>query len=203
MPTKRLTETDPLKRFRRVFDMIERPKGGLPTMPTKVSNLASEELGDMMARYTSWREFTEDCHADACAVYAQVKSQYDLASDRALLQMDGGTVTEKRAAVKNNPEVASLYKKLTEDERITLYGTGLENKIPLFSFAVKGAHHEDLALIMDKMGIALRSGQMCAEPLMDRLGVTGLLRASFAPYNTMDEARYFIECLDKAVNMLV
>lgn len=96
-----------------------------------------------------------------------------------------------------------VYKKLTEDERITLYGTGFENKIPLFSFAVKGAHHEDLALIMDKMGIALRSGQMCAEPLMDRLGVTGLLRASFAPYNTMDEARYFIECLDKAVNMLV
>ncbi len=96
-----------------------------------------------------------------------------------------------------------VYRKLTEDERVTLYGTGLENKIPLFSFAVKGAHHEDLALIMDKMGIALRSGQMCAEPLMDRLGVTGLLRASFAPYNTMDEARYFIDCLDKAINMLV
>ena len=56
---------------------------------------------------------------------------------------------------------------------------------------------------MDKMGIALRSGQMCAEPLMDRLGVTGLLRASFAPYNTMDEARYFIDCLDEAINMLV
>ncbi len=96
-----------------------------------------------------------------------------------------------------------VYRKLTEDERITLYGTGLESKIPLFSFSVKGAHHEDLALIMDKMGIALRSGQMCAEPLMDRLGVTGLLRASFAPYNTMDEARYFIECLNKAISMLV
>ena len=108
--------------------MIERPKGGLPTMPTKVSNLASEELGDMMARYTSWREFTEDCHADACAVYAQVKSQYDLASDRALLQMDGGTVTEKRAAVKNNPEVASLYKKLTEAEiYVDLLGKKLDS----------------------------------------------------------------------------
>ena len=56
---------------------------------------------------------------------------------------------------------------------------------------------------MDKMGIALRSGQMCAEPLMDRLGVTGLLRASFAPYNTMEEAVYFIECLDKAIGMLI
>lgn len=96
-----------------------------------------------------------------------------------------------------------VYTKLTEDERITLYGTSLEQKIPLFSFAVKGAHHEDLALIMDKMGVALRSGQMCAEPLMDRLGVTGLLRASFGPYNTLLEAEYFIKCLDKAINMLL
>ena len=96
-----------------------------------------------------------------------------------------------------------VYKHLTEDERIVLYGTDRAAKIPLFSFAVKGAHHEDLALILDKMGIAVRSGQMCAEPLMDRLGVTGLLRASFAPYNTLQEAEYFIKSLDKAINMLV
>ena len=92
---------------------------------------------------------------------------------------------------------------LSQDERITFYGTSRENKIPLFSFGVKGVHHEDLALILDKMGIALRSGQMCAEPLMDRLGVTGLLRASFAPYNTLEEAQYFIKCLNKAMNMLI
>ena len=96
-----------------------------------------------------------------------------------------------------------VYKKLTEDERITLYGTDRATKVPLFSFGVNGAHHEDLALILDKMGIALRSGQMCAEPLMDRLGVTGLLRASFAPYNTLEEAEYFVKCLDKAIAMLV
>ena len=96
-----------------------------------------------------------------------------------------------------------VYAKLSEDERIILFGTDASCKIPLFSFAVKGAHHEDLALILDKMGIALRSGQMCAEPLMDRLGVTGLLRASFAPYNTLEEAEYFIKCLNKAINMLV
>ena len=57
-------------------------------------------------------------------------------------------------------------------------------------------------MILDKMGIAVRSGQMCAEPLMTRFGVTGMLRASFAPYNTMDEAEYFIECLNKAIDML-
>ena len=96
-----------------------------------------------------------------------------------------------------------VYTNITEDERIVLYGTEKSAKIPLFSFGVKGAHHEDLALIMDKMGVALRSGQMCAEPLMDRLGVTGLLRASFAPYNTLEEAEYFIQCLNRAINMLV
>ena len=94
---------------------------------------------------------------------------------------------------------------LRSDERITLYGVPRgtnEEKIPLFSFTVKGIHHEDLALILDKMGIAVRSGQMCAEPLMTRFGVTGMLRVSLAPYNTLEEAEYFIRCLDKAIKML-
>ena len=94
-----------------------------------------------------------------------------------------------------------LYGKLTENENITLYGVprGTLSKIPLFSFSVKDVHHEDLALILDKMGIASRSGQMCAEPVMDRFGVTGMLRISLAPYNTMEEAEYFIKSLDKAI----
>lgn len=97
-----------------------------------------------------------------------------------------------------------LMEELMKDERITLYGvpSSMEEKIPLFSVSVKGAHHEDLALILDKMGIAARSGQMCAEPCMDRFGVTGMLRLSLAPYNTMEEAEYFIKSLDKAVKML-
>lgn len=93
-----------------------------------------------------------------------------------------------------------------QDERIRLYGVPRgtnEEKIPLFSFSVKGVHHEDLALILDKMGVAVRSGQMCAEPLMDRFGVTGMLRVSLAPYNTMEEAEYFVKCLNKAIDMLV
>ena len=95
---------------------------------------------------------------------------------------------------------------LTSDSRIRLFGVPRgtnDDKIPLFSFAVNGVHHEDLALILDKMGIAVRSGQMCAEPLMDRFGVTGMLRVSLAPYNTMEEAEYFVKCLDRAINMLV
>ena len=99
-----------------------------------------------------------------------------------------------------------ILSELLKDERIRLYGVPHgtnEDKIPLFSFTVMGVHHEDLALILDKMGIAVRSGQMCAEPLMDRMGVTGMLRASFAPYNTMEEAEYFIKCLNRAIGMLV
>ena len=94
---------------------------------------------------------------------------------------------------------------LLSDDRIRLYGVprGTFDKIPLFSFSVKGAHHEDLALLLDKMGVAVRSGQMCAEPLMDRFGVTGMLRASFAPYNTLEEAEYFVKSLNRAISMLV
>ncbi len=95
---------------------------------------------------------------------------------------------------------------LMNDERIRLYGVPrgtYEEKIPLFSFTVEGVHHEDLALILDKMGIAVRSGQMCAEPVMDRFGVTGMLRVSLAPYNTMEEAEYFVKCLDRAIGMLM
>ena len=92
------------------------------------------------------------------------------------------------------------------DERIRLFGVPrgtYDEKIPLFSFVVNGVHHEDLALILDKMGIAVRSGQMCAEPVMDRFGVTGMLRVSVAPYNTMEEAEYFVKCLNRAIEMLM
>ena len=109
--------------------------------------------------------------------------------------------------VKYNDSIRDyLLEVLTKDERIKLYGVPRgtnEEKIPLFSFTVEGVHHEDLALILDKMGIAVRSGQMCAEPVMDRFGVTGMLRASVAPYNTMEEAEYFVKCLNKAIDMLI
>ncbi|MBR5836443.1 MAG: SufS family cysteine desulfurase [Bacteroidales bacterium] len=99
-----------------------------------------------------------------------------------------------------------LFTELSNDSRIRIYGVPrgtMDEKIPLFSFTVEGVHHEDLSLILDKMGIAVRSGQMCAEPLMDRFGVTGMLRASVAPYNTMEEAEYFVKCLNRAIDMLI
>ena len=106
----------------------------------------------------------------------------------------------------NNKVKDYLMDYFLSDERIRLFGVPRgtsDEKIPLFSFVVNGVHHEDLALILDKMGIAVRSGQMCAEPIMDRFGVTGMLRVSVAPYNTMEEAEYFVKCLNRAIDMLM
>ncbi len=109
---------------------------------------------------------------------------------------------ELRSLSENEKAITSfIVQELSKIEGLKVYGKG-DNKIPLFSFTVEGAHHSDLAMILDKMGIAIRSGQMCAEPLMARFGVTGMLRASFAPYNTLQEAEYFISSLQKAILML-
>lgn len=114
-------------------------------------------------------------------------------------------IKEARSVENYTSEVSYwLYDKLISFPKLHLYGIprGTIKKIPVFSFTIEGVHHEDLALILDKMGIATRSGQMCAEPLMDRFGVSGMLRVSLAAYNTMEEAEYFMQCLGKAVTML-
>ena len=121
--------------------------------------------------------------------------------------MDFINLLNDNELIKYNDKIRDyLLDYFNSDDRIKLFGVPRgtsEEKIPLFSFVVEGVHHEDLALILDKMGIAVRSGQMCAEPLMDRFGVTGMLRVSVAPYNTMEEAEYFVKCLNKAIDMLV
>jgi cysteine desulfurase/selenocysteine lyase len=94
-----------------------------------------------------------------------------------------------------------MVEELSKIEGLKLYGTQ-GDRISLFSFTIDGVHPADLAMIMDKMGIALRSGQMCAEPLMRRYGVEAMLRASFAVYNTLEEAEYFITSLKRAIKML-
>jgi cysteine desulfurase/selenocysteine lyase len=65
----------------------------------------------------------------------------------------------------------------------------------VLSFTVEGAHAHDVAQILDRYGVAVRAGTHCAEPLMQRFGVTSSARASFALYNTLDEADRFADAL--------
>ena len=107
------------------------------------------------------------------------------------------------------PEVRSNEKEMTSYlisemnaiDGLRLYGTG-GRKCPLLSFTVDGAHHSDIATLLDKMNIAVRSGLMCSEPLIGKFGRTGMVRVSLGPYNTLEECEYLIKSLRRTVKML-
>lgn len=75
-------------------------------------------------------------------------------------------------------------------------------KIGVISFVIEGIHHEDLGVILDQQGIAVRTGHHCTQPLMQRLGIAGTTRASFSIYNTISEIDQFVAGLYRAQKML-
>lgn len=85
-------------------------------------------------------------------------------------------------------------------EGIRLFGTAPE-KSAVISFLVGDIHAYDLGFLLDKLGVAVRTGHHCAQPLMERLGILGTVRASFAVYNTEEEVHQFIAALRRAVAM--
>jgi cysteine desulfurase / selenocysteine lyase len=108
-----------------------------------------------------------------------------------------------RAVATNEKEIIDyMRRELPKIEGIEIYGNA-EKKIPLFSLNIKGVNAGDIAQILDKLGIAVRTGMMCAEPVMARFGVTSMVRASFAPYNTLEEAQYFVEGVKRVGRMLL
>jgi cysteine desulfurase/selenocysteine lyase len=92
-------------------------------------------------------------------------------------------------------------KRLQEIEGVTIYGTS-ENKASVISFNLEGIHPYDIGTIIDKLGIAVRTGHHCAQPIMNFYNIPGTIRASFAFYNTKEEIDIFIEALIKAQKML-
>ena len=91
--------------------------------------------------------------------------------------------------------------KLSSIDGLKIYGTS-KNKTSVISFNIDGIHAYDLGTIIDKLGIAIRTGQHCAQPIMDFYGISGTARASFAFYNTLDEIDQFIVAIKKAMTML-
>ena len=86
-------------------------------------------------------------------------------------------------------------------EGLRIYGT-TPNKCAILSFNVEGVHGYDMGMILDKLGIAIRTGQHCAEPVMHHFGVQGMCRASLALYNTREEIDALVRGVERAVRML-
>jgi len=92
--------------------------------------------------------------------------------------------------------------KLLEIPNVIIYGN-TEQKVSVISFNVKGIHPYDIGTIIDKMGIAVRTGHHCAQPIMSFFEVPGTIRASFSFYNTKEEVDLFVIALNKAISMLL
>lgn len=92
--------------------------------------------------------------------------------------------------------------RLLEIEGIEIYGN-VENKVSVISFNVKNIHPYDVGSIIDKLGIAVRTGHHCAQPIMAHFGIPGTIRASLSFYNTKEEIDYMIDALKKAQQMLI
>ena len=91
--------------------------------------------------------------------------------------------------------------KLLEIEGLKIYGTA-ENKAAVISFNIAGLHPYDIGSILDKLGVAVRTGHHCAQPIMDFFKIPGTVRASFSFYNTKEEIDVLVEAVKKAKSML-
>jgi len=93
-------------------------------------------------------------------------------------------------------------KKLSAIEGVKIYGTH-SNKVATFAFEVKGIHPQDLGSVLDKEGVAIRTGHHCTQPLLKRFGVTAIARASFGLYNTSEDIDQLIIGIKKAQNLFL
>lgn len=91
-------------------------------------------------------------------------------------------------------------KRMKEIEELRIFGEA-EQKGGVISFLVKDIHHFDMGTLLDRLGIAVRTGHHCAEPLMHRLGIEGTVRASFALYNTFEEVDLLVEGINRVSKM--
>lgn len=111
------------------------------------------------------------------------------------------TIGMERLAEKEHKLLDFAAEGLMRIPELKIYGT-TPGKDAVISFNVGNIHNYDIGMLLDKQGVAVRTGHHCAQPLMHRLGVPGTVRASFAVYNNEEEVDLFIKALERAVNML-
>lgn len=94
-----------------------------------------------------------------------------------------------------------MTERLSQIEGLRIYGTA-KHKCPIVSFTVDGTHPYDVGMILDKLGVAIRTGHHCAEPVMTHYGISGMCRASIGMYNTVEEVETLARGVERAVSML-
>ena len=109
-----------------------------------------------------------------------------------------------KAAIRKHEEMLLEYAtaQLKDIAGLRIIGD-VKNKVSVISFIIDGVHPQDLAILLDNQGVAVRTGHHCAQPLMHRLGIVGTTRASFAAYNTLEEIDVLTQALNKSLKMLL
>ena len=109
---------------------------------------------------------------------------------------------DKEAVFKHEADLLELAEtELSKIDGLRIIGTA-DHKISVVSFVVDGLHPFDIGTLLDKQGIAVRTGHHCTQPLMDIFDIPGTVRASFAFYNTKEEVHALVAGVERAVNML-
>ena len=144
----------------------------------------------------------------AKTTYAPLPLKYEAGTSNFIGAVALGTAIEYvesigMAAIEEHEQMLlrAATERLEQIEGLRIYGKA-EHKCPLVSFTVEGTHPYDVGMILDKLGIAIRTGHHCAEPVMTHFGVTGMCRASIGMYNTMEEVEALAKGVERAVMML-
>jgi cysteine desulfurase/selenocysteine lyase len=172
--------------------------------PTGIGALyAKRKHLDAMPPYQGGGEMIESVHADRIA-YGHPPHKFEAGTPPIMQAIGLGAaldymmqVGRERIAAHENELKEYAHERLGQLDWLKIHGHA-RDKGAIFSFSIEGLHPHDVATIIDRSGVAVRAGHHCAQPLMDRLGVTATCRASFAMYNTKAEVDALVAALVKA-----
>ena len=176
--------------------------------PTGVGVLyGKEELLNMLPPYQGGGEMIKDVSIHK-TTYAGLPHKFEAGTPNiaGVIAFKNAIEFIKDIGVKNMKDHEdSLLKyatlKLENIPGLSIIGTASE-KSGIISFIISDIHHYDLGLILDKLGVAIRTGHHCTQPVMKKMNISGTSRISFACYNTKKEVDYTVDCIKKAIKML-
>ena len=176
--------------------------------PTGVGVLyGKEELLNMLPPYQGGGEMIKDVSIHK-TTYAGLPHKFEAGTPNiaGVIAFKNAIEFIKDIGVKNMKDHEdSLLKyatlKLENIAGLSIIGTATE-KSGIISFIISDIHHYDLGLILDKLGVAIRTGHHCTQPVMKKMNISGTSRISFACYNTKKEVDYAVDCIKKAIKML-